>query len=83
MLLQVKFTKIGHKIKFELPVKMFCEKMQKELPNSFTFDKTDLIFNSWKINVDKAFKTSNVIFKKVDINQIYDECDKPIKQKQK
>ena len=75
--LKVKFTKIGDKIKYQLPVKMFCERMNTEVPNSMTLDKTDGLIVSWLGDVDKLFKNKKTIFKKVNINLAYDECDKP------
>jgi hypothetical protein len=75
--LEVKFTKIGNKVKYQLPVKMFCERMDTEVPNSMTLDKTDSLIVTWLGDVDKVFKTKKTIFKKVNINQAYDKCDKP------
>jgi len=75
--LKVKFTKIGNKIKCQLPVKMFCEEMNSEIPNSMTLDKTDGIILSWFSDVDKSFKSQKVIFKKVNLSLVYDKCDKP------
>lgn len=77
LILEVKFEKIGNRIKYTLPTKMFCERMNTEIPNSQTFEKTDGLFKVWLGDVDKAFKKSSTIFKKVNINQVYDRCDKP------
>lgn len=75
---KVKFTKIGNKIKYELPFKIFCHRMERELPHTGTFDKTDMLYSVWIGDVDKAFKKSNIIYRKVNLVQIYDDCDKPI-----
>lgn len=77
-MLRVKFTKIGNRIKYELPVKMYCTEMQTELPNSGTLDKTDCLYKVWLGDVDKVFKKTNVIYKKVFIYQLYDPCDIPM-----
>lgn len=76
--LEVKFQKIGNKIKYKLPVKMFCERMNTEIPNSMTLDKNDGLILSWLgRDVDSLFKKTNTIYKKVNLNQAYDYCDKP------
>jgi hypothetical protein len=76
--LEVKFQKIGNRIKYKLPVKMFCERMNTEIPNSMTLDKTDALIINWLgKNVDSLFKKTKIIYKKVNINQAYDSCDKP------
>lgn len=57
LFLVVRFTKIGNKIKYELPVRMFCTAMQREIPNSQCYDKTDGLYVSWLgRNIDKLFK---------------------------
>lgn len=78
MILEVKFQKIGNKIKYMLPVKMYCEIGNTYIHNSMTLDKTDNLIVSWLgKNVDRLFKNTDTIFKKVNINQAYDKCDKP------
>jgi len=78
LLLEVKFKKIGDKVKFTLPVKMECEKMECEIPNYMTLDKTDVLIITWLgKNVDSLFKKTDTIYKKVNISQVYDYCDKP------
>jgi hypothetical protein len=77
LVLKVKFTKIGNKVKYKLPVKMFCEQMNKEIPNSMNLDKTDLLIKTWLGDVDKVFKNKTTIYKKVNLNMAYDKCDKP------
>lgn len=78
MILEVKFKKIGNKIKYMLPVKMYCEIGKTYICNSMTLDKTDSLIVSWLgKNVDRLFKNTDTIFKKVNINQAYDKCDKP------
>lgn len=77
LILEVKFTKIGNKIKYELPVRMFCERQNNEIANTMTLDKNDSTIIVWLgKNPDRLFKKSNVIFKKVFIGQVYDKCDK-------
>lgn len=74
----VKFEKIGNKIKYTLPVKMFCTRMNTELPNSQIFEKTDGLYRTWLgKNIDSLFKKRSVIYRKVLLNQIYDSCDVP------
>jgi hypothetical protein len=76
--LEVKFKKIGSKIKYQLPVKMFCERMNTEIPNSMTLDKTDCLIVNWLgRDTDSLFKKTNTIYRKVNLNQAYDNCDKP------
>lgn len=76
--LTVKFTKIGNKIKYQLPVKMFCTRMNEYVANSMTLDKNDLVITGWLgNNVNDLFKIRNTIYKKVDIGQVYDDCDIP------
>jgi len=33
LILEVKFQKIGNRIKYTLPVAMYCERMKKDIPN--------------------------------------------------
>lgn len=76
--LEVKFEKIGNKIKYTLPVDMWCTRMNTYLPKSSTLDKTDGVIIVWLgKNVDKLFKTTNTIYRKVNLSQIYDPCDIP------
>lgn len=75
---KAKFTKIGNKIKYELPFKIYCHDMKRELPHTGTFDKNDGLYKSWIGDVNKAFKNTNIIYRKVNLIQIYDDCDKPI-----
>ena len=77
LILEVKFRKIGNKIKYKLPVKMFCTTQNTELPNSATLDKNDCLIKTWLGNTDRMFKYSNTIYKKVNLSQIYDKCDIP------
>ena len=77
LILEVKFQKIRNKVKYTLPVRMVCEHGNIEMPNSMTLDKKDGLIVSWLGDVEKAFKKSTTIFKKVNINQAYDKCDKP------
>ena len=77
--LTVKFQKIGNKIKYTLPVKMYCERANTFIPNSMTLDKTDGLIVSWLgKKVDALFKTTSTIFKKVNLSEAYDFCDKPL-----
>lgn len=81
LILEVKFQKIGNKIKYTLPVKMYCERMQNEIPNSATLDISDLVIKEWlgeTKDVKKIFKKSTTIFRKVNLSLVYDKCDKPI-----
>jgi len=79
MELKVKFTKLDNdKIKYQLPCKMFCDRMNEEIPNNMTLDKTDSVIKIWLGDSDKAFKNKNVIYKVVNIRQVYDPCDKPL-----
>jgi hypothetical protein len=76
--LEVKFKKIGNKIKYTLPVKMYCEIMQTEIQNTMTLDKNDGLIVSWLgKDIDGLFKNRDTIYRKVNINQAYDYCDKP------
>lgn len=77
LVLEVKFKKIGDKVKYTLPVRMICQHGQKELPNSMTLDKTDGLIVSWLGDADKAFKKRDTIYKKVNLGLAYDTCDKP------
>lgn len=77
LVLEVKFTKIGNKVKYKLPVRMFCTDMNNEIPNTMTLDKNDGLIKAWIGDVDQAFKTKRVIYKKVIINYAYDRCDTP------
>lgn len=78
MLIQVKFTKIGNKIKYELPFNIYCTVMKKFDSRSKTLDKDDGLILTWlgtKQEIDKLFKNRNVIYKKVELVQKYDHCD--------
>jgi len=78
LILEVKFTKIGNKIKFLLPVRMFCERMQNEISNTMILDKNDMLIKNWLgNNIDDIFKNRKTIYKKVCLNYLYDYCDKP------
>jgi len=75
--LEVKFTKLKNgKVKYQLPVKMVCSHGDTEIPNSMTLTKDDGLIKLWLGNSDKAFGKRNVIFKKVNLSQAYDDCDK-------
>lgn len=74
----VKFTKIGNKVKYKLPFKMFCKRMQTFIANSGTLDKSDTLITSWLgKDSDSLFKKTKTVFVKVNMNQIYDKCDSP------
>ena len=78
MLIQVKFTKIGNKIKYELPFDIYCTKMKKFDSRGKTLDENDGLIRTWlgtKQEVDRMFKKRTVIYKKVELVQIYDPCD--------
>lgn len=78
MLIQVKFTKIGNKIKYELPFTPYCTVMKKFDSRGMTLDKNDGLFRIWlgtNQEIDKMFKSRTVIYKKVELVQIYDACD--------
>ena len=78
LILEVKFKKIGNKVKYTLPVRMFCERMQNEISNSMTLDKKDQLLKWWLgNNIDNLFKKRNTIYKKVNLNYAYDSCDIP------
>ena len=78
LILQVKFTKYGNKIKFMLPVRMFCDRMQNEISHTMTLNKNDQLFKHWLgNNIDDIFKNRKTIYKKVCLNYLYDYCDKP------
>lgn len=77
--LKVKFTKIGNKVKFKLPVRMFCVRMCNEVQNSMTLSKEDGLIKAWLGDVDQVFKNNNTVIKKVCLNFVYDSCDKPKK----
>lgn len=74
---KVKFTKIGNRIKYELPFVMVCrrEPNSGELGRTWTLDKTDSLFSVWLGDVDKAFKNRKSIIRKVYLGQIFDCCD--------
>jgi hypothetical protein len=42
-----------------------------------TLDKTDGLIVTWLGDVDSVFKNRTCVIKKVNLNQLYDECDKP------
>lgn len=77
LILEVKFQKIGSRIKYTLPVKMFCEKQDCEIPHTKTLDKNDNVIKTWLGDTNRMFKYNNTIYKKVCLNLIYDKCDKP------
>ena len=80
MRVTVKFTKIGNNIKYRLPFRMWCTDTKRFIPNSGTYEKTDGIYKTWLGNakaIDKLFKQTSVIFKKVELAQVYDPCDIP------
>lgn len=74
--LEVKFTRIGNMVKYNLPVRMVCDHCG-EIPNSQTLHKDDLLIVAWLGDVEKAFRKRSVIFKKVILNRAYDSCDHP------
>ena len=77
--LTVKFQKIGNRVKYTLPVKMYCERANTFIPNSMTLDKTDGLIVFWLgNNVDSLFKKTDKIFKKVNLSVAYDFCDKSL-----
>ena len=78
LILEVKFTKIGNKVKYTLPVRMFCKRMKNEISNSMTLNKNDQLLKWWLgNNIDDLFKKRNTIYKKVNLNYVYDYCDIP------
>jgi hypothetical protein len=77
LFLKVKFTKIGSKVKYELPMKIHCTELNCEFAHSGVFDKNDLLWKRWLGNVDKAFKKCDVIIKKVELGKCYGKCDYP------
>lgn len=73
--IKVKFTKIGNKIKYQLPCKLFCTEMNNEIQNSLTLDKNDRQIIYWLgTNPERLFKNRNSIIRKVNI-QPWDSCD--------
>lgn len=81
MKMEVKFTKTGNNIKYELPVEMWCTRMKKFIANSNQFDLTDIVYSTWLGNEDEInelFKDTDVIYKTVELSVIYDSCDKPV-----
>ncbi len=62
--LKVKFTQIGAKVKYTLPVRMVCEHNNQEIANSMTLNKDDMLITYW-------------LGENVNINEAYDHCDKP------
>ena len=79
LFLRVKFTRIGADIKYELPVRLFCKRMNKEMRRSGICSHDSELIKTWLGNNPKRlFEKHKTIYRKVNIRQIYDNCDVPI-----
>jgi hypothetical protein len=74
----VKFTKIGNRIKCELPAAMYCTIQKEIISKGFTLSVEDFLLKDWfgTRKVKSLFKKRRVIYKKVDLH-IFDSCDTP------
>ena len=73
---KVKFTKIGNKIKMEIPFKMFCSQSKEELPRNYVYDKNDMCWGTLLSKSDLRKLENKPLFKKVALNNFFHHtCD--------
>ncbi len=76
---KVELTPLGDKIKFRIVGKVFCSRMNMEMPKSGTYRKNDLVWNAVfgsRVETAKFLKKNRKINKVMTINLLgYDYCD--------
>jgi hypothetical protein len=76
---KVVLTPLGDKIKFRVVGRVYCTRMQQELPNSHTYPKSDLVwlhvFRTWR-QVERFLKRNKPVARVISLYDLgYDGYD--------